>query len=178
MAKINPTPTSTPIPISFTILDDLEPIMRLDGSGSIRDKQDIVKFIQQVTDSFGSREDGKRYDPTYFFRYEEEYEKSYDSNGVLIDSKTQVLTLGPRDIDQMAEELLKNKYYVLNRVNKYYVIAFALNFHRFDVFSKDCDKQLIKWRQEDQDDPVVRQIEDPDYNENPVITMMRTIPRS
>ena len=59
------------------------------------------------------------------------------------------------------------------RFNKYYVICFAINYTRFEVFSKDCDKKLIKWRDDDQNDPIKGIIRDDNYNENPVISMLR-----
>jgi hypothetical protein len=40
---------------------------------------------------------------------------------------------------------------------KYYVIDWT----RFEVFSKDCDKELITWRDGDENDPVVHQIVNP-----------------
>jgi len=45
-------------------------------------------------------------------------------------------------------------YWVWNRFEKYYVVAFALDFTRFEVYSKDCDKQLIKWRENDENDKI------------------------
>ena len=55
------------------------------------------------------------------------------------------------------------------------MIAFALDYARFEIFSKDCDKELISWRGDDQDDPVVDTIDNPNYNENPVITLMKRL---
>lgn len=40
-------------------------------------------------------------------------------------------------------KLLTNKFAVINRVEKYYVITFAINGTRFEIYSKDCDKELI-----------------------------------
>ena len=77
-----------------------------------------------------------------------------------------------RDIDSITDALLSDGYYVLNRYEKYYVVAFALNYTRFEVFSKDCDKELITWPE---DGPIVNVIDDPDYNENPVIRLMRAL---
>lgn len=81
-------------------------------------------------------------------------------------------TFNPREI---ARSLWKENYYVINRFEKYYVIAFALDFTRFEVYSKDCDKELIKWRENDENDPVIGLIEDPEYNMNPVIRLMREL---
>src|SRR5690606_10169688 len=48
-------------------------------------------------------------------------------------------------IAEIANDLLKNEYYVLNLMAKYYVVAFALNFTRLEIYSKDCDKEIISW---------------------------------
>lgn len=79
------------------------------------------------------------------------------------------------EIDESAivADLLSDKFYVINRYEKYYVIAFALDFTRFEVYSKDCSKELIKWRSTDANDPVAGLITDGDYNMNPVIKLMQ-----
>lgn len=76
------------------------------------------------------------------------------------------------DIDSITDALLSDGYYVLNRYEKYYVVAFALNYTRFEVFSKDCDKELITWPE---DGPIVGVISDPDYNESPVIKLLAAL---
>ncbi len=43
------------------------------------------------------------------------------------------------------DDLLTNRFTVVNRVEKYYVLAFAINGTRFEVYSKDCLKKLIEW---------------------------------
>jgi hypothetical protein len=73
-------------------------------------------------------------------------------------------------IDTIVNNLIKYNYVVKNRYNKYYVIAFAINYTRFEVYSKDCDKELIKWRENDSNDPIKGIITNPNYNENPVVT--------
>ncbi len=78
-----------------------------------------------------------------------------------------------RDI---AVSLLENRYWCRNRFEKYYVPAFALDYTRFEVFSKDCEKELISWRPgQDDQAPMVNQITNPDYNENPVISLMKAL---
>jgi hypothetical protein len=79
---------------------------------------------------------------------------------------------------EIVEDLLNDKYTVYNRVNKYYVLAIALDYTRFDIYSKDCDKVLIKWRDNDENDPIVGVIENPNYNENPVASLMRNLQTS
>ena len=71
--------------------------------------------------------------------------------------------------------LVEEGYYVVNRYEKYYVIAFSINYTRFEVFSKDCDKEIIKWREEDQEDPIKGIIKNNNYNENPVITLLKQL---
>lgn len=39
-------------------------------------------------------------------------------------------------LTMIAEELQNDSYYVKNLYNKYYVIAFALNYTRFEIYSK------------------------------------------
>lgn len=75
-------------------------------------------------------------------------------------------------LKDIADALAKNGAFVLNRVNKYYVIAFAINRKRFAVYSKDCNTQQIKWS--DDDETIVRDSPDP-RNQNPVVALMKTI---
>ncbi|AYV86679.1 MAG: hypothetical protein Sylvanvirus6_20 [Sylvanvirus sp.] len=71
--------------------------------------------------------------------------------------------------------LIDKHYFVANRRNKYYVMCFALNYTRFDVFSKDCPKQLMVWRNNDQDDPIEGVLSDEDNDQNPVITTLKQV---
>jgi hypothetical protein len=77
------------------------------------------------------------------------------------------------ELNEVTNDLLDRNYSVWNRYEKYYVIAFALNYTRFEIFSKDCDKQLIQWREKDENDEVTGLITDDNYNENPVITVLK-----
>ena len=85
------------------------------------------------------------------------------------------------ELDVVARSLDQNKYYVINRVEKYYVVAFAINYTQFEIFSKDVDKQLIDWEISENDKKkwnpiVIHQIDDDDdYNENPVVTLLREL---
>lgn len=76
------------------------------------------------------------------------------------------------NIQIIANELIDNHYYVINRYEKYYVIAFAINFSRFEVFSKDHNKELISWNK---DGPIILSglITDLNYNENPLDTLIK-----
>ena len=81
------------------------------------------------------------------------------------------------NIDYIVSKLRKKRYYVRNRYEKYYVIAFAIDYVRFEIYSKDCDKQLIKWREDDANDKIVGLIADENYNDNPVVRLMNQINR-
>jgi len=77
--------------------------------------------------------------------------------------------------NEIIDDLMDKGYWVWNRFEKYYVVAFALDFTRFEVYSKDCDKELIKWRENDKNDKIKGILKDSNYNENPVITLMKKI---
>lgn len=78
-------------------------------------------------------------------------------------------------INSIVENLYKNKYFVINRYNNNYVIAFAINYTRFEIYSKDYDKVLIKWRENDEDDEIKGIIDDPEYNANAVIKTIENL---
>jgi hypothetical protein len=80
-----------------------------------------------------------------------------------------------QQVETNAQSLLEDKYLVYNRVSKYYVLAFAVNWARFDVYSKDCDKKLMTWRDNDENDPIVDRIVGEDYRENPVVTLLKNL---
>lgn len=82
---------------------------------------------------------------------------------------------GPELISNMSHKLFNDDYYVVNRYNKYYAIAFSINYTRFEIFSKDCDKQLIHWRSDDSNDPIKGIINENNYNENPVLNIISTL---
>ena len=79
--------------------------------------------------------------------------------------------------------LVDDGYWVLNRYDKYYAVAFALDFTSFLVYSKDCDAELIDWRIGAEDKffnkmikaKVVRQELPPDYHESPVIKFVQQV---
>lgn len=70
-------------------------------------------------------------------------------------------------VSDIVHDLLRDGYYVWNRWEKYWSVAFALDYARFEVYAKDIDKELIKWRENDGEDPVYHQVRG-DYNANPV----------
>lgn len=50
--------------------------------------------------------------------------------------------------DEYTDKLLKYNTLCWNRVEKYYVVCFAINFEIFNIWSKDCDARVIDWTQE------------------------------
>ena len=139
--------------ISFCILDDLEyyhgPV-----HVEFQHHTEIKDIITNLVTPFKETRDASSYFDKAFFEESD------------------------RNISEIVSGLKRNDYFVINRYNKYYVIAFAINYTRFEVFSKDCDKKLITWRPEDGNDPVKGIIDDEDYNENPVISFMRSLQRT
>jgi len=115
-------------------------------------------------------------DPSDFYHYQCKHSPGFYVGG----STPQVDAQGhgkyeEHVVNEIVSDLLTDGYYVFNRYNKYYVVAFALDYQRFEVYSKDCNKKLIEWREDCDSDPVVRQIADDDYNENPVLAMMAAL---
>lgn len=152
--------------ISFVMLDDLRHIDPPICKRIPKTKEAIAKFVMEIShsykrpfpdrsrtkyDSLGRairdeakekaraewdvKQAGKKHDPSYYFSgviceyYEEEAFEEHHAENV-------------------AERLLKNGYFVANRVEKYYVIAFALDGTRFYVYSKDYDPEIINWQVE------------------------------
>ena len=135
--------------LSFMILDDLEPeygpVHIKISEGGVRDA--VIKLVEPIL----SREERNQ---TKYPRY---------------------LLSDVFDIDEVVERLLEKGFYRINRYEKYYVIAFAIDYARFEVYSKDCDKKFIKWRNNDTGDSVKGVITDINYNENPVITFFKNL---
>jgi len=49
------------------------------------------------------------------------------------------------DNDEVTRDLLDNGYHVINAFEKYYVIANAIDYAQFTIYSKDCTPELINW---------------------------------
>lgn len=152
---------SEKVMISYVMLDDLqymEDCILTDGKPFskeiLRTYDNIYNFIMSIADKYIKYE--SEYDAAHFFK------SNYYGN--ITDS----------DIADITNTLLEEGYYVRNRLEKYYVVAFSINFSRFEVYSKDCDKEVIDWGVTNQG-PIVGRITNPDYNENPVLTLMRSI---
>lgn len=140
--------------VSFCIFDDCEPAygpFHKSFEGKIT-KGNVKQTVIELIDDFLEAD----IDPSRY--YCETFEDDYD-----------------HEIESITLNLLSKSYYVINRFEKYYVIAFALNYTRFEIFSKDCDKELIKWRDNDEKDHITGIISDPDYNLNPVIKFLQEI---
>src|SRR5436190_4802716 len=50
-------------------------------------------------------------------------------------------------IDTITFYLNYHGHFVLNNFDKYYVIAFAIDYNRFNVYSRDHEKELFDWGQ-------------------------------
>lgn len=137
--------------LSFVILDDLFPCY----GPKHQTVQDLKNLKFTINDFIKDFENGQKTDKSGYF----------DSK--FFEKKNKYL-------ETIVENLTKFNYHVLNRYNKYYVIAFSMNYTRFEVFSKDFDKELIKWRENDKDDQITGTINNTDYNKNPVLNLIES----
>lgn len=55
----------------------------------------------------------------------------------------------PRFVRNVANSLIKKKYWVANMIQKYYIVAFAVDHQRFSVWSRDYKAELINWKGDD-----------------------------
>lgn len=141
--------------LSFCILDDLIPChgpCHITFSNEEISYDTIAKYVNTIIKKF--KKNPKKDQSNYF---DEEFFKSDNY------------------ISKIIKDLLNKGFFVCNRYNKYYVIAFSLDYVRFEIFSKDCDKELIKWRYYDKNDPINGKIIDADYNENPVVKIFKNL---
>jgi len=131
--------------LSFSILDDLRQIFRIDLPVGCSLRETVTEAIQRYKDSDDYNE--------YFSDY--------------------------LDSSYISDVLEEQKYCVYNRVVKYYVIAFSLNYNRFHVYSKGCDLEVIDWETETNgvvNGPILDSESDhEDYDENPVIKFMNEL---
>ena len=155
---------SKTVSISFAILDDLQEMHRLDKK-IVKTPENIRSFLDDIMKYFNEREYSDVFnktiytnsDPTLYFIDQFNKETLYDS---------------PNFIDNIVSTLMEDEYFVRNRVEKYYVVAFAINYTKFEVYSKDCDAQLIDWGHDGSGKGLIK---DPDYNENPVVKLIKQI---
>jgi hypothetical protein len=157
-SQINPADVEAYHTLSFSILDDCEheygPINISIPDKNISTIETAIKSI--LNDLYKSNEDPSG----YYARFDSYYKKKFFPT--------------EHEINEIAQDLSDCGYYVINRFEKYYVIAYALDFTRFEIFSKDCDKELIIWP-DSPNGKVIGLITDPDYNENPVIKLMNSL---
>ena len=137
--------------LSFVILDDLTP-----AYGPVHVPIEEKNVGKAISEAVAELVDRRSVDPTSYYIH------GWEAQGI-------PARHNPGEVEKCLRE---RGYYCLNRYEKYYVVAFALDYKRFEVFSKDCSKELIKWRVDDADDPVVGRVSDPEYNLNPVIRSM------
>lgn len=83
-----------------------------------------------------------------------------------------------RMINKVMQRLFECDLCAFNRVEKYYVYAFALDGKPFWAWSKDCDAEIITWG----DDSLPLAKDEPpnggfpkDYNENPVVKLLNSL---
>jgi len=153
--------------VSMTILDDLEHYDSF-PKHIIVEKMDITTLFSAVRKLIKSYSGyGGGLDPLYMF----------NKPGTLFNIGYYYYE-NDNFIDEICACLINDNYYVLNRIEKYYVLAFSINYTQFEVYSKDCDKKFIDWKYDaDTTDniKVTGIIDDPDYNLNPLIKMIRSI---
>ena len=210
--------------ISFVMLYDLHPVDSPIYRKIPRTKEEIKKFVMEIANSYKPcfTEDGVRnkYDKLGCIVKDSEY-KGREKRREEWDAKYKDKKLDPSNFfsgyvleyqedppfnesnaDSLADTLLEDGYFVRNRLEKYYVVAFALDFATFSVYSKDCDPKVIDWRKkaeppsgverEDEfDDPSVTRDErsevqikngefkgeklGPDDNINPVVSTVKKL---
>lgn len=167
------------ITVSYSVLDDLVPafIYHVEiEKNKLETPREILrrKLFSIVRDLLRNN---RNKDPSDFYSYQ----CKHNPNGLYFGNSTPEVDIygngkyEDNTVNDIVGDLLTDGYYVWNRYNKYYVIAFAIDYKKFEVYSKDCDKKIIVWRENSEKDPIVHQIVDDDYNENPVIPMMKAI---
>jgi len=148
--------------LSFVILDELrysfKPIEVEIGELT---KDNIANAVDKVAFKFGPS--GSIIDETEYY---------FVSNHGMVEYP--IFYNGERE--EVIQELYEDHYSVWNRWMKYYVIAWAINYTRFEVYSKDCDKELIRWSFENdsatniKEGPIKGTITNVNYNQNPVVS--------
>ncbi len=89
---------------------------------------------------------------TYFFKQKDQ--KEY---------KSMVLT-----------DLVEQGWFAWNRYQKYYSIVFSVDYRRMWVWAKDIDPEVVKWREEDEKDEIVKNF-NPKHNQCPVSTLVGSL---
>lgn len=80
------------------------------------------------------------------------------------------------DYEDVFQQLWRQGYYVWNRVAKYYVICFAIDYRTFNVYAKDCDADRIDWTKTGSPNgPFVDNGIPKGYNRDPVLALMQAL---
>ena len=140
--------------LSFCTYDDLHPRGEIQNY-TFSTKEELQTLVETIwnkvwgTENIMDKNENKNEDKEYYIPHFEQY----------------------ASVEEIVPSLLGENYCVYNRVEKYYVVAFAINYTRFWIWSKDCEAKIIKWREEDKEDPIINNL-DPDYDVNPVIKIL------
>lgn len=110
--------------LSFQILDDLRPRYEIDVPLSGLSTNAITDAVNRIAKPFLNGEHDDVAMCRYYF--DREFMDSYRDR-------------------QIVKGLQNDGYHVLNRFEKYYVYAWAIDHVRFSVHSKDCDNDTIQW---------------------------------
>lgn len=140
--------------LSFQILDDLDRRYEIDVQLPSLERSAVEMAVRRIAKPFvtGSRRMACSQD---YFDSDFDPERT---SGFLQD---------------LVRALCTRRYHCANRFEKYYVYAWAIDFVRFEIFSKDYDKELISWSSGE--GPIVGEISNPDYNENPVCRLLSVL---
>jgi hypothetical protein len=164
--------------LSFCILDDLEfmygPIHKeLDNFDNATLKKNINEMVSifKWTNYNGCNGKIDLIFGRHCFDKTHKHFEYYDASEYFDDD---FFNSADENINNIANDLLKKNFFVMNRYNKYYVIAFSINFTRFEIYSKDCQKKFINWNHSGNisEEGIIY---DPDYNENPITKAFKTI---
>jgi len=133
--------------LSFQLLDDLKPCIT--KHRKFNTKEELKNILYKLWDKFINEEllDSS----SYFFNFETKEE----------------------DINHVYTSLLYDDYCVYNRFEKYYVIAFSINYKRFYIWSKYCNARLIDWGEKNNDN--VDETLSPDWDENPIFKFIKSL---
>ncbi|BCS83648.1 hypothetical protein QLL95_gp0475 [Cotonvirus japonicus] len=131
--------------LSFCMMDDLD--VRISREWKFSNESEIRPILEKLWNKFLSG-------------------KCSDISGYFFDNASK-----NDDIEYVYQSLTKKKYYVRNRFEKYYVVAFALDYTKFYVWSKDCDPKIINWNH---DGELVNNY-DSEHDVNPVIKLMKQL---
>jgi len=168
-----------PHTLSFTILNENQSIRNyLPIHVEIKDLEykTIYAEIQKIAENLESDPSHIFFDYDKEWDYHVEHDDHVDTGDKEFSSKKIFLKDDIQEIYEMITKSLTNqKYFVRNRCEKYYSFCVAIDYTRFEIFQKGFDKELIKWRENDQNDPVKGIITNKNYNENPVITAMKQL---